>query len=165
MSTHSEWEIERKFIVSELPDGLLEPRSFKEIKQGYLSLDAEKEIRIRDKGGKYTMTIKQGSGLKRLETQIDLNQQQFETLWPLTLGFRVEKRRYDIKFLSHVLSLDVYYGNLEPLMTLEVEFASEEESRDFLPPDFVAHEVTTEQEYKNASLARFGLPNKFAALV
>lgn len=160
MSTHSEWEIERKFIVSELPEGLLEPRGFKEIRQGYLTIEAEKEIRIRDKSGKYTMTIKQGTGLKRLETQIELDKTQFETLWPLTQGFRVEKRRYDIKFLSHVLSLDVYYGNLEPLMTLEVEFKSEEQSREFLPPDFVAEEVTTDQDFKNASLASHGLPVK-----
>lgn len=162
MSAHSEWEIERKFIVSELPEGLLEPRKFKEIRQGYLSLDSEKEIRIRDKSGKYTMTIKQGTGLKRLETQIDLNQEQFDTLWPLTQGFRVEKRRYDIGFLSHTLSLDVYYGELEPLMTAEVEFASEQQSQEFLPPDFVAEEVTTEQEYKNANLARNGLPARFS---
>lgn len=163
MSAHSEWEIERKFIVKEIPDGLLEPRSFKEIRQGYLSLENEKEIRIRDKAGKYTMTIKQGKGLKRLETQIDLTQQQFDTLWPLTMGFRVEKRRYDIKFLSHILSLDVYYGELEPLMTLEVEFKSEDASREFLPPDFAEDEVTTDEEFKNGHLARFGLPAKFAA--
>jgi len=163
MSMHSEWEIERKFVVTEIPEGLLEPRVHKEIRQGYLSLDAEKEIRIRDKGGKYTMTIKQGRGLKRLETQIDLTQQQFDTLWPLTLGVRVEKRRYDIKFLSHMLSLDVYYGPLEPLMTLEVEFASEQDSRDFLPPDFAGEEVTTDQDFKNGSLARHGLPTSFSA--
>lgn len=163
MSAHSQWEIERKFIVSELPEGLLEPRTFKEIRQGYLSLDKEKEIRVRDKAGKYTMTIKQGTGLKRLETQISLNQEQFDTLWPLTLGYRVEKRRYDIKFLSHVLSLDIYYGPLEPLMTAEVEFKSEDASQEFLPPDFVSDEVTTEQDFKNANLARYGLPNKFVA--
>lgn len=160
MSTHSEWEIERKFTVTELPEGLLEPRGFKEIRQGYLNIDTDKEIRIRDKSGKYTMTIKQGIGLKRLETQIELEQLQFDTLWPLTQGFRVEKRRYDIKFLSHVLSLDVYYGELEPLMTLEVEFKSEEQSKQFLAPDFVAEEVTTEQDFKNANLARYGLPEK-----
>lgn len=164
MSMHSEWEIERKFIVSEIPEGLLEPRTPKEIRQGYLSLESEKEIRIRDKGGKYTMTIKQGKGLKRLETQIALSQEQFDTLWPLTMGLRVEKRRYDIKFLSHVLSLDLYYGELQPLMTLEVEFNSEEASQEFLPPDFTEQEVTTDQDYKNANLARFGLPGKFAAL-
>ncbi|BDX07354.1 CYTH domain-containing protein [Planctobacterium marinum] len=164
MSMHSEWEIERKFIVSEIPEGLLEPRTPKEIRQGYLALESEKEIRIRDKGGKYTMTIKQGKGLKRLETQIALSQEQFDTLWPLTMGMRVEKRRYDIKFLSHVLSLDLYYGELEPLMTLEVEFNSEEASQEFLPPDFTGQEVTTDQDYKNANLACFGLPGKFAAL-
>lgn len=160
MNTHSEWEIERKFVVSHVPEGLLEPRKYKEIRQGYLAFDDEKEIRIRDKSGKYTMTIKQGTGLKRLETQIDLHEAQFETLWPLTSGFRVEKRRYDIKFLSHILSLDVYYGPLEPLVTVEVEFENEQQSREFLPPDFADREVTTNQEYKNASLARFGMPIK-----
>ncbi len=160
MSTHSEWEIERKFVVSHIPDGLLEPRKFKEIRQGYLAFDSDKEIRIRDKSGKYTMTIKQGTGLKRLETQIELTAEQFEALWPLTMGFRVEKRRYDIKFLSHILSLDVYYGPLDSLVTAEVEFDNEQASKEFLPPDFAQREVTDNQEYKNVNLARFGMPAK-----
>lgn len=160
MNTHSTWDIERKFIVSEIPNGLLEPLPFKEIRQGYLSFSDELEIRIRDKSGQFSMTLKQGQGLKRLETQIAITAQQFEQLWPLTQGARVEKRRYKVSFFSHKLALDIFSSPLEDLVLAEVEFANEEESRHFLPPDFAEVEVTSEPAYRNVNLARHGMPLK-----
>ena len=104
------------------------------------------------------MTVKQGTGLKRLETETRLTQSQFEELWPLTHGMRVEKRRYNIPFLNHTLALDVFYGNLAPLILVEVEFDTEEDSRAFLPPDFAERDVTHDQTFKNAQLALNGIP-------
>lgn len=160
MKAHSQWEIERKFIVKNLPEGLIEPRKCAPVRQGYLLNGDDREMRVRDKAGTYTMTIKQGSGLKRLETEIELTEQQFETLWPLTQGFRVEKCRYKIPYFSHVLDLDVFSGALSPLIMVEVEFESEEESRNFVPPDFAVEDVTIDAAYKNVNLALKGLPNK-----
>lgn len=158
MKAFTQIEIERKFVVDYIPEGLLEPRQYKLIRQGYLIYDAEREVRIRDKAGIYTMTVKQGSGLKREETEIELDQTQFETLWPLTQGKRVEKRRYKIPYISHTLELDIFTGELDSLVLVEVEFASEEASRGFQPPEFIKQEVTTDPEYKNANLASNGIP-------
>ena len=145
----TEWEFERKFVVSYVPEGLLDTRKSVVIRQGYLATERDKHIRIRDEGGHYTMTVKQGMGLKRRDTRIELNAAQFNDLWPLTQNMRVEKKRYRIDF----------FGNLAPLKLVEVEFDSEISSRQFLPPDFADLEVTHRKEFQNVALARYGLPD------
>jgi CYTH domain-containing protein len=42
---------------------------------------------------------------------------------------------------------------------VEVEFDSEQASREFLPPDFAQFEVTADAAYQDQNLARFGLPD------
>jgi len=155
----TEWEIERKFLVTYVPDGLLDTRQPVFIRQGYLATEPEKHIRIRDEGGKYSMAIKQGVGLKRKDTRISLEAAQFSDLWPLTHHMRVEKQRYRIDFFGVQLVVDLFSGNLAPLKLVEVEFDSEISSRQFLPPDFAEIEVTHNKEFQNVALAKFGLPD------
>ena len=158
MGQSAKGEIERKFIAANLPHSLLEPRKPVAIRQGYLCQNEHSEIRIRDKAGSYSMTVKQGAGLKRLETELPLEAAQFDALWPLTEGARLEKLRYHIPYFGNTLEIDVFNGALTSLVIVEVEFASEEDSHYFLPPDFVSSEVTTDPNYKNLNLARYGLP-------
>lgn len=158
----AEWEIERKFVVTFLPEGLLETRQPVTVRQGYISSDGGRQVRILDEGGNYTMIISQGFGHKRQDTRMAISAEQFEQLWPLTQHMRVEKQRYRIGFFGHSLILDVFAGHLEPLMLVEVEFDSEMNSRQFLPPDFAEFEVTHRREYQNVHLAKFGLPDTLA---
>ncbi|MCP5011378.1 MAG: hypothetical protein GY942_15465, partial [Aestuariibacter sp.] len=51
----AEWEIERKFVVTFLPEGLLDTRQPVKVRQGYISSDGERQVRILDEGGNYTM--------------------------------------------------------------------------------------------------------------
>ena len=159
----TEWEFERKFLVSFVPEGLLDTRKPVAIRQGYLATEPDKHIRIRDEGGNYTMAVKQGIGLKRRDTRITLNSEQFADLWPLTQNMRVEKQRYRIDFFGAQLVVDIFTGNLAPLKVVEVEFDSEMSSRQFLPPDFAETEVTHKKEFQNVALARFGLPDMIIA--
>ena len=151
-------EIERKFIVTETPPGLA-GYPHEAIRQGYLALDPDgTEVRIRQKGERFFQTLKRGGGLQRLEVEILLTRAQFETLWPLTEGRRVEKIRYDIAFEDHVIELDVYDGALTGLLTAEVEFASLEASAAFRPPPWLNREITEDKRYKNKNLAVKGMP-------
>eukprot|EP00036_Acanthoecidae_sp_10tr_P007029 CAMPEP_0182946262 /NCGR_PEP_ID=MMETSP0105_2-20130417/56781_1 /TAXON_ID=81532 ORGANISM="Acanthoeca-like sp., Strain 10tr" /NCGR_SAMPLE_ID=MMETSP0105_2 /ASSEMBLY_ACC=CAM_ASM_000205 /LENGTH=86 /DNA_ID=CAMNT_0025086369 /DNA_START=201 /DNA_END=458 /DNA_ORIENTATION=- len=86
------------------------------------------------------MAVKQGVGLKRRDTRIALDSEQFADLWPLTQNMRVEKQRYRIDFFGAQLVVDIFTGNLAPLKVVEVEFDSEMSSRQFLPPDFAETE-------------------------
>ena len=53
-----------------------------------------------------------------------------------------------------VAEVDRYQGELDGLWTVEVEFGSLEASRAFSPPDWFGREVTDDQRYRNAALAR-----------
>ena len=151
-------EIERKFIVVKAPPGL-EHYPHAVIRQGYLALDPDgTEVRIRQKGDRFFQTLKRGAGLQRLEVEILLTAAQFEALWPLTDGRRVEKTRYDIAFEGHVIELDVYEDALAGLLTAEVEFASLEASVAFQPPLWLNREITEDKRYKNKNLAVYGMP-------
>ena len=56
------------------------------------------------------------------------------------------------------IELDVYAGDLDGLMTAEVEFGSEEEADAFDPPPWIGTDVTGDARYSNQSLAVRGLP-------
>lgn len=158
MSEMKQTEIERKFLVSSLPAGLLDDYQGEKIKQGYLILEDQTELRIRNRDGRCTMTLKQGSGLERGEQEKGIDNDLFAMLWPLTAGRRIEKSRYVIDQSGYRLELDLFSGTLTPLILLEVEFTSIDASRNFDPPAFVRKEVTHDRAYSNAMLATAGLP-------
>ena len=113
------------------------------------------------KGGDYYLTVKQGSGLSRNEVEIAITEPQFDALWTLTAGKRVEKTRYDYQDSGSLIEIDVYTGDLSPLMVAEVEFTNENESRVYAVPAFFGAEVTEDKSYKNASLAVRGIPESY----
>ncbi len=152
------FEIERKFLVNDLPSELdCYPHS--EIIQGYLMItDNDVEIRVRKKGGRCYHTVKSGTGLVRKEVEKEITEQQFFDHWPLTKGKRIEKVRYEIEYEDVLIELDIYSGELEGLVVAEVEFENEEESDHFVAPEWFGEEVTLEERYKNKNLALNGKP-------
>lgn len=153
-------EIERKFLLSEAPAEFLSGASGEEILQGYLIVDQNRELRIRRRGQSCWMTLKQGDGLARYERECRIADEQFDMLWPLTEGRRVEKTRYAVENSSLTYEIDIFSGALAPLIMLEIEFDSIQASADFTPPESVIKEVTEDKNYKNASLALRGLPEQ-----
>ena len=151
-------EIERKFIVVEAPRDLNRYPSCR-IEQGYLAVTDNFEIRLRKKGNRYYQTVKSDGGLIRSEAEVELSRDQFEALWPLTEGKRVEKARYEIEQGGFLIELDIYSGNLDGLKVAEVEFDTPERSKAFSPPDWFGNEVTDDKRYKNKYLALYGLPD------
>lgn len=146
-------EIERKFLVKKAPE-ILPARSFETITQGYLHIDDNSEIRLRQKGKEHFQTIKIGKGKNRKEIEITLTKEQFDVLWPLTERKRVIKTRYYIPFNGYILEWDIYCEALWGLMTVEVEFKSEEEAEKFIPLEWFSEEVTYDENYKNKNLVR-----------
>jgi adenylate cyclase len=152
-------EIERKFLVAELPPDFARGRS-DSIEQGYIAIgDEGLEVRVRRIGGRDVLTIKRGEGRERLEEQIEIDQASFERLWPLTEGRRLEKTRHTIPAPGGLtFEVDTYAGELEGLVTAEVEFSSEDAAAAFDPPSWFGPEVTDDPRYKNQSLACYGPP-------
>lgn len=145
-------EIERKFLVTALPDGLGEGEA---IDQGYLAIAPDGvETRIRRRAGAATLTVKSGPAMIRVEEEIPLEAARFDALWPLTEGRRLEKVRHLIGLERGLTAeLDVYGGVLAGLLTAEIEFPSEAAARDFSPPPWLGEEVTGDATYANQNLA------------
>jgi adenylate cyclase len=152
-------EIERKFLVSGRPSGL-ERRRSEEIEQGYLAVNAESEVRVRRIGRQHFLTVKRGSGRDRLEDEIEISEEQFEALWPATEGRRVAKQRFYVPLDGFTAEADVYSGQLDGLITAEVEFDSAADSEDFDPPPWFGTEITDDRRYANQALATEGRPRE-----
>jgi len=148
----------RKFLVREPPPDLGGCASDR-IEQGYVALDGNAvEVRVRRRGGRATLTVKQRSGHVRLEEEIALGRARFERLWELTEGRRLEKVRHLVPVGDGTVELDFYGGELAGLVVAEVEFDSESESEAFRPPDWLGEEVTGDARYANRTLACDGWP-------
>jgi CYTH domain-containing protein len=151
-------EIERKFVVTDPPVEALESPA-EGIDQGYLVSDGQTEIRLRRRAGRHYLTVKKGHGEVREETEVDITPEQFDQLWSQTDGWRVEKRRHLIPLGDGLTAeMDVYSGQLEGLVTVEVEFDSREASAAFDPPGWFGEEVTGDIRYSNQQMAREGRP-------
>ena len=120
--------------------------------------DDGSEARLRDRAGRYSLTIKSAGMLSRGEWPLELTDEQFAYLWPATDGKRLEKTRYDVPCGRSLIELDVYGGHLAGLIIAEVEFDSERDAEDFQPPAWFGAEVTMDRLYKNQQLALNGLP-------
>lgn len=145
-------EIERKFLVRDLPD--LTRYRPAEISQGYLvSLDDGLQVRLRKSDDRYSLTYKRGMGRVREEREIELEADQFAILWPATAGKRLIKTRYVIPFGDRVVEIDLYHERHEGLIVAEVEFDEEEAAKNFLPPAWLGRDVTGDPQYSNQLLA------------
>lgn len=151
-------EIERKFLVEQLPAGLdAYPRD--EIEQGYVALEGPTEVRIRRYGDRTFLTIKSGGDRVRLEEELEIDARRFGALWPLTEGRRIQKTRYRIPTPGGpTIELDIYHGQLAGLVTAEIEFDSPDAAARFSPPAWLGRDVTDEPRYKNKQLATDGAP-------
>src|SRR5207245_4182088 len=101
-------EIERKFLVEELPPGLNRFRSYP-IAQGYLAAEpGGRHVRLRKKGKTASLTFKVGRAAHREEREIKLSAKQFSALWPATVGRRLYKLRYEVPWKNFLIEIDIY---------------------------------------------------------
>jgi len=149
-------EIERKFLVDEVPEDL-DIGSREEIAQGYLAT-GDHQVRLRRQGDRPLLTAKRGRGLVRDEVEVPLEEESFERLWPLTEGRRLKKERLTATVDGQTVEVDVYRGPLAGLIVAEVEFEGIDAARAFSPPEWFARELTDDARYSNQRLALEGLP-------
>ena len=151
-------EIEKKFLVNKLPSDLDQYES-KNIEQSYIATDPE--LRLRKIRTQCYLTIKSKGDLARQEFEITLTQEQFENLWQKKETNVIEKERYFIPINDNLIAeLDVYSGFLQGLMTVEVEFISEEAAKNFQGPPWFGKDITYDKRFKNKELASKGIPQQ-----
>ncbi|MBP3489408.1 MAG: CYTH domain-containing protein [Roseburia sp.] len=149
-------EIERKYLVKTLPENL-DQYPCRQIAQGYLNTDPV--VRIRRSDDTYTLTYKGKGLLVREEYNLPLNAESFEHMKQKIDGILITKRRYLIPFAEkYTIELDVFEGELAPLVLAEVEFETEEEANTFTPPEWFGEDVTFSTEYHNSTLSQSSFP-------
>ena len=142
-------EIERKFLISALPD--LSSFPYHEIEQAYLN--EKPGVRIRKSDDRYILTVKGEGILSHEEYELPLSREAYLHLLEKADGRIITKRRYKIPFGSYTIELDLFSGCMDGLILAEVEFPSVEEAERFTPPDWFAADVTYDPRYRNAAMA------------
>ncbi|MDX1641629.1 MAG: CYTH domain-containing protein [Balneolaceae bacterium] len=149
-----EKEIERKFIVNK--DSFQELKSSaesKDIKQTYIAVTEDREVRLRSIDDEsYLLTVKSSGDIARDEYEIELTDDQAEKFLPLMESNRIHKRRYLIPYDDLTIETDEYLGDLEGLIIAEVEFENKDNAHNFNPPSWFGLEVTDRDEFKNKNL-------------
>ena len=145
-------EIERKFLVKHLPDNL-DNYPCRQIEQAYLCNSPV--VRIRHMDDDYILTYKSGGMMARQEVELPLNQSAYEHLKAKADGTIISKKRYILPLTEHLkIELDIFEGDLAPLILVEVEFPSEEAALAFVPPSWFGDDVTFSGKYHNSTLSK-----------
>lgn len=143
-------EIERKFLIHyELwtPQG-----KGVSIRQGYLSTDPERTVRVRIAKNKSYITIKgKALGIVRTELEYKIPLNEAEVLLKMCTGLLVEKTRYKEEVGGMIWEIDVFEGENRGLVVAEIELNSETQT--FEMPPWVMKEVSGDEGYYNSRLA------------
>ena len=132
-------EIVRKFFPKKMPD--LTGKKMIHTERYILFLENNVELRIQSKDNFYELERK----VKNNEMSREINIQE------ITKGEFVLLKKLSIKNIvrdSYILrespeiALRIYRGEFEGLIRLEVDFNSEEEAKNFLPPDDYGVDIT-----------------------
>lgn len=148
-------EIERKFLVTKLPAGLIG----KTILQGYLQSEKERAVRIRiveqDSVKRGLLTIKgigDIKGISRYEFETEIPLTDAQHLLTLCDQPLIEKTRFLYEYEGLIWEIDVFHGANEGLIIAEIEL--EREDQKFNRPDFIGEEVTGKVKYYSLMLTK-----------
>jgi adenylate cyclase len=146
-------EIERKFLVSSTEFfALADSKVY--IKQGYLSKDPHRTVRVRIKDERAFLTIKgisSESGMSRFEWEKEIALEEGETLMRLCLPNIIEKTRFIVPQGTLTFEVDVFEREHKGLILAEIELPSEKTTIN-LPP-WIGKEVTGDKRYYNSYLS------------
>lgn len=144
-------EIERKFLVTN--DSWQESANRTVIRQGYLSRDIERTVRVRVKDDKAYLTVKgRNRGAVRTEFEYEIPRADGDAMLnSLALRPLIEKTRTTIEYAGKFWEIDCFFGENQGLVIAEVELSSENEKIEL--PEWVGAEVTHLPRYYNSSLS------------
>lgn len=144
-------EIERKYLIRRLPENLSQYQC-KKIAQGYICTNPV--VRIRKSDDEYYLTYKGKGLMAREEYNLPLTQEGYEHMLSKIDGRLIEKSRYLIPLDGKLTAeLDIFEGDLAPLIIVEVEFDSLDAANSFIPPEWFGEDVTESCKYHNSNLA------------
>lgn len=143
-------EIEHKYLVKNDNYKEISTASF-HIRQGYLSREPERTVRVRIKDYKGFLTIKgKNKGASRAEFEYEIPLEDALSMLDMCLPPILEKVRYIVPFDGHIWEVDEFFGDRSGLVIAEIELKSDDE--DYGHPDFIGENVTGDARYYNSNL-------------
>lgn len=144
-------EIERKFLVSHIPDNL-DNYKCRLIEQGYLNTNPV--VRVRKDNNDYYLTYKGKGKMNREEYNLPLNAEAYAHLIKKADGNIITKKRYEIPDgKGYTIELDLFLGDFSGVVVAEVEFPNIEECNSYTLPDWFIKDVTNEKAYHNSRMS------------
>ncbi|MCK9413320.1 MAG: CYTH domain-containing protein [Prolixibacteraceae bacterium] len=145
-------EIERKFLVTS--EGFKsEALKSTRIRQGYLSSQPGRTVRVRIKGEKGFLTVKgesNESGTTRFEWEKEILVEEANELLKLCEPGLIDKARFEVISGNHIIEVDEFYGENMGLVIAEIELSIENEI--ITKPSWLGIEVTGDTKYYNSAL-------------
>lgn len=147
-------EIERKFLVKN-DDFIVQSTKKQHIKQGFLSTNKNRTVRVRIKDDKGFLTIKgisNDSGTTRLEWEKEISLQEAEQLLKICKKPIISKIRYLVPFKGNIFEIDVFKKKNKGLIIAEIEL--QKETQNFEKPKWLGKEVTGDKRFYNSVLQK-----------
>ena len=144
-------EIERKFLVTS--DDYKLSAKIVEIRQAYLSIDANMAIRTRVEGIQASINIKSKKSERvnhEFEYVIPLDEAR--SLIRMSPYLVIEKTRHMVKYEGKTWEVDEFHTDNKGLTVAEIELDDENEV--FEKPPWLGEEVTDDYRYLNSNLAK-----------
>jgi len=144
-------EVERKFLVSELPS--LENITPIKYERYFLEISDFREVRIQKKweyyGYEEKITI---NNLTAEKITKEISQEKFEDLKIWAIRSIIRESYYISN--NPEISLKKYYWDFEWLVRVEVEFKNDEEARSFKIPHWFWEEITDSPLWRDSKLVQ-----------
>lgn len=142
-------EIERKFLVKN--NRWQKNAKGVAYKQGYLSTNKGRTVRVRVQGEDAFLTIKGPvQGIIRQEFEYPIPVKDALELFEMCEKPLIEKTRYKIVYDNLIWEIDVFAAENKGLILAEVELSDEKQKVNL--PDWIGKEVTGNRLYYNANL-------------
>ena len=145
-------EIERKFLID--PDVWKPEDEGISYRQGYLSSEKQRVVRVRVVGTEAFLTVKGISeNISRLEFEYPIPRNDAEIILDrLCERPLIEKTRHTQRVGNNVWEIDVFHGENDGLIIAEIELSFEDET--FEHPPWLGKDVSEDPRYFNSNLSR-----------
>lgn len=149
-------EVERRFLVSgNIPSHGKNRQT--ELSLGFLSLGGTREVVLMRQGPLYHLGVREARGSLPRETRQAMPLADFEALWPMTAGARLEKTVRHFQHQGSPFTLETF-GSGPTALSLATVRLPAANAADFQKPAWLGAEVTGLEEYTDAHLALHGPP-------
>ncbi|MDD3459576.1 MAG: CYTH domain-containing protein [Weeksellaceae bacterium] len=146
-------EIERKFLVNHQKWEKIDKPNGRLLRQAFLLNQADKIIRVRLTPDQAFLTVKgQTTSISRAEFEYEIPFEEAEQLLENFCENEITKIRYLMEVGGKKWEVDEFLGDNQGLILAEIELNSEDEF--FEKPDWVTCEVSEDERYYNACLAK-----------